>query len=722
MSATRRRPPRSERTLRRLALAAGAAIAFCFALQVWFAWLNRATATPVGADVNWSGSGVLGFLAFAPLLLFPVVGFLLAWKRPRNAIGWVMLGIGLSLALPLDGYARYALLTRHGELPFGAAAEALNQPTWVPLIGLAGVFLILLFPDGHLPSPRWRWFARACGVGMGLGMVAILTSPGRFETLPQVSNPFGIHGAEPFLLLVLSVPVGIVGATVSLVGRYRRATGTDRLQLKWLVAAVSVLAVIYAIVEPLSAGVGSPTPAWLTALQELAILPFGLIPIAIAFAVLRYRLYDIDVVISKAIVYGALAVFTTVAYVLIVVGVGTVLGITGDRRILGVLGTAVVALGFQPVRSRMQRVANRLVYGERATPYEVLARFSDRVAGTYATEDVLPRTAMVLAEGIGAERTGIWLRVGSELRLAASWPDADGAPPRIPLSGGAMPSVPAVDRTVPVVHRDELLGAITATKPRGEAFTPTEERLLEDLAQQASLVLSNVRLTAELEARLEEIATRASELRASRQRIVAAQDEERRRLERNIHDGAQQHLVALAVKLRLARSFVRRDPERARSMLAELDAEVDAALDTLTSLSLGIYPPLLQEQGLAAALVAQYQRSGLPVHLAVDGVARYPIEAEAAVYFCVLEALQNAAKHAGAKRIDVRIGADGGDLSFEVTDDGAGFDPATAPPGSGLQNLADRLSVLGGEAKIESRPGRGTRVRGRVPLGERVAT
>ncbi|MGH2591571.1 MAG: sensor histidine kinase, partial [Actinomycetota bacterium] len=247
-------------------------------------------------------------------------------------------------------------------------------------------------------------------------------------------------------------------------------------------------------------------------------------------------------------------------------------------------------------------------------------------------------------------------------------------------------------------------------------FTPAEEKLLDDLAGQAGLVISNVRLTAELEANIERVEAQADELRASRQRIVAAQDEERRRLERNMHDGAQQHLVALAVKLRLARQTIARDAEKGREMLVALQDEIGSALDTLSSLALGIYPPLLEEQGLAPALAAQYTRSGLPVRLSTDLAHRYPIEAEAAVYFCVLEALQNAAKHASASRIDVRLEEGAGELRFEVRDDGVGFRLSANGGGTGLQGMRDRLAVFGGDAVFQSSPGRGTSIRGRVPI------
>jgi signal transduction histidine kinase len=248
--------------------------------------------------------------------------------------------------------------------------------------------------------------------------------------------------------------------------------------------------------------------------------------------------------------------------------------------------------------------------------------------------------------------------------------------------------------------------------------TPASPDLVDRLADQAGLILANARLTADLEARLDQIAIQAAELRASRQRIVTAQDEERRRLERNIHDGAQQHLVALAVKLRLAKTAIAADPVRGRAMLEEIGGEIEAALDTLRALSLGIYPPLLEEQGIAPALAAQYVRSGLPVRMNAGTTDRYPIEIEAAVYFAALEALQNAAKYARANEIAISITRDDGVLRFSVRDDGVGFDAAASGGGTGLAGIRDRLAVFGGDATVESAPGKGTVVRGRVPITE----
>jgi len=386
---------------------------------------------------------------------------------------------------------------------------------------------------------------------------------------------------------------------------------------------------------------------------------------------------------------------------------------------LSILATAVVAIAFQPVRTRVQRVANRLVYGKRAEPYEVLSQFSERVAGTEATEKVLPTTARVLAEGTGATRADVWLRVGSRLVREASWPDGNETTlKRVTLTGDELPELPEVTRAVPVRHQGELLGALALAKAPGDPLKPPEEKLLEDLASQAGLVLRNVGLTADLEAQLEEISRQARDLRSSRQRIIEAQDAERRKLEKNIHDGAQQHLVALAVKLKLAKSLTEKDAAKARAMLQELQGETTDALDTLRDLARGIYPPLLEEQGVAAAIEAQAKKGTLPVTVEAGDFGRATLEAEGTIYFCCLEALQNAAKYANASRVTVRLARSDGDLRFSVEDDGDGFDPATQPLGSGLQNMKDRVDALGGSVEVSSAPGRGTTVSGRVPAKE----
>jgi len=278
------------------------------------------------------------------------------------------------------------------------------------------------------------------------------------------------------------------------------------------------------------------------------------------------------------------------------------------------------------------------------------------------------------------------------------------------MADGELPSFVEASKVAAVRHRDELLGALTVTKPPNDPLTGAEDKLVEDLAAQAGLVLRNVRLTEELRANLEE-------LRASRQRLVTAQDGERRRIERNIHDGAQQQLVALAVQARLAENIAGTDPERERELLRGVQQGLQDALEDLRDLARGIYPPLLADQGLVAALEAQVRRSPIPVVVETDGIDRYPQETEAAVYFCVLEALQNVAKYAQASSATVRLEAPADELRFTVRDDGRGFDPSSTGYGTGLQGMSDRLAALGGALAVRSAPGAGTTIGGMLPAG-----
>jgi signal transduction histidine kinase len=450
----------------------------------------------------------------------------------------------------------------------------------------------------------------------------------------------------------------------------------------------------------------------------ISALVVPIVPAATAIAIFKYHLYDIDVIINRTLVYGALAVSITALYVGIAVGLGALIGGGGKPNLgLSILATALVAIGFQPGRERLQRMADRLVYGKRATPYEVLAQFSGRVAESYASDDILPRMARVLAEGAGADLAEVWLRSGAQLRCAAVFPPGAAAPGPVDLNGASTFALQPADRAVLVRHQGEVLGAITVTKRRGEQVTPLEGKLMDDLAHQAGLVLKNVGLTADLEARLDD-------LRASRQRLVAAQDNERRRLERNLHDGAQQHLVAIKVKLGLVELLTTRDTAKAQVTLQELKGDADAALETLRDLARGIYPPLLADKGLAAALRSQAAKATVPVHVTADGIGRYPQETEAALYFCTLEALQNVQKYAAAFAVEVRLRDDGTCLSVAVTDDGSGFDRTSTTRGAGLTNMEDRLDALGGSLEVESCPGAGTTVRATVPVAHpaRVAT
>lgn len=435
---------------------------------------------------------------------------------------------------------------------------------------------------------------------------------------------------------------------------------------------------------------------------------FAVIPIALVVALVRTRLWDMNTFINRTLLYGLLAGFITLLYLAIVVGTGAAIG--GRVSVVAsIIVTAIVAILFQPLRDTARRVANRLVYGPRATPYEVLSEFSERLGGTYDLEEVIPQLARIVGEGTGAQRAEVWLRVENELVRSSRWPaGGDDERTAVPLRSDGSPPITGFDRVVEVTHGGALLGLIAIVKAPGEEVTPLEDRLLADAASQAGLALRNAQLTAELQTRLDELA-------ASRHRIISAQDAERRRLERDIHDGAQQHLVALAMKLRRAQDLTDRDPAGAKVLLEELQSDTGDALQAVRDLARGIHPPLLTDRGLEAALEAYARRCPIPVSVHARNLSRYPANIEAAIYFCCCEAIQNAIKHARASGVTIDIAERNGELAFAVTDDGIGFDPGSLS-GSGLENMGDRLAALKGEISLRSAPERGTTVTGRVPV------
>ena len=638
--------------------------------------------------------------------MFGAVGALIVSRDRRNTIGLLFMGASFLTACSFVSGETFTRAVVGGQTGWWLVVLGLlNNYGWLFGI-LPTIFLLpLLFPDGRLPSPRWRaflWFIVVflvtIGIDLTLGQRTLIGSGDA-----RIANPLFVDaiGRLPTLdpVIALSFPV-IFGASIaSLILRFRRSTSVERQQIKWVVFGLLV-----ALVGIVATSFSNNTTIATALIQGSAFLLF---PVSIGVAVLRFHLYDLDVVIRKALVYGALAVFATLVYLFVVIGAGVWLG--HDNSVLTMVAAVVVALAFQPVRARLTFFANRVVYGKRATPYEVLSAFSERVGGAYADEDVLPRMVRVLGEGIQAERADVWLAVDRELRDVAAWPgDVAGLDP-IPLPNATVPHIEGMDRVYPVEQGGELLGALAVRKPLSDPVSPADEKLMIDLASQAGLVLRNVRLSEDLKARLDD-------LKAAQKRLVSAQDAERRRLERNIHDGAQQQLVALAVKLKLADGLIERDAPKARELVAQLQGETHAALEDLRDLARGIYPPLLADKGLSAALEAQARKSGLPIDVRTADIGRYPQDIEAAVYFSCLEAMQNIAKYASASSASVSLAERDRLLTFAVVDDGRGFDPVATNGGTGLQGIADRLGALDGQVTVTSAPGRGTTIEGRLPL------
>lgn len=665
-----------------------------------------------------TGDVVFGLIGATIAVAWAITGALIVSRQPKNSAGWIFCAGAVSIMLNESAlvYTVYSVKIASNPLP-GQDIVALIGENSFALVALIPL-LVLLFPDGRPPSPRWRWATRTLLVGFALSVVAYALTPGPLNNLVEdgilYANPFGLSPfaeGRPANALVGIGVLMMLGASLATVvaawQRFRRARGEERQQMRWLVATATLAGIgIGAILLMFPVGLlfgtteeSFPEWLWVVFFLPTALAIFVGIPAAYLVAIFKHGLWDLDVVIKKALVALVLTVLIASVGLLAIGLLGRSALWEGDRT--GAMIGILAGLAIWPLVGFSRRIARRVVFGRRAAPYQVLTEFSGRVGGTYATEDVLPRMAQILGQGTGAEKARVWLHVGGTLRPEAAWPTNAPAREPVPIAGDELSAIDG-ESAFEVRDRGELLGALSVVLPASDPMNPSKERLIRDLASQAGLVLRNVRLI--------------EELRASRQRLVAAQDQERRKLERNIHDGAQQQLVALQVKQRLVEGMIERDPSKALELMSQLQADTADALDTLRDLARGIYPPLLADQGLRAALESQARKSPVPISVEAVGIARYPQEVEAAVYFCALEALNNLAKYADASRATVSLSQSDGTLAFAVSDDGVGFDVARDSNGTGLQGMADRIDAIGGSLEIRSAPGEGTTIRGRVPI------
>jgi signal transduction histidine kinase len=624
-----------------------------------------------------------------------LAGFLV-WLRPKDRTA-------LLLAIAMFGTAAVFNLQAYGvyeAFPTTPAQQHVHH-VFQLVAAVSYIFALLLFPDDKL-VPRVAGWAKVLIYVPLLAAISVLA--------------FRVTGTNRTVALIMyfGLATPVAGALAQAYRSRRSAQAVERQQSRLLFWALvpAVLVGLFALTKQVQATAfeqyqGRPIDVFPVGVFRVFQPVFALIPVALFVGILKYRLWNIERVISRALLYGILAAFVTAVYVAVVVGIGGLVGSQGGENLwLSILATGAVAVAFQPVKQRVDHLANRLVYGNRATPYEVLSELATRMGETLPTEDLLSRMARVIAEGTAADRADVWLVVAGEMRLAGSWPAPASTDP-VALVDGRIPPVPGATMSIPVCHHSEELGALAVTKRAGESLTPTEEKLLADVAAQAGLLLRNVRLNAQLIDRLEE-------LRASRQRLLMTQDEARRRIERNLHDGAQQQLVALKVLVGLAEQLAA-SGQPVGDILAQVNQQASDALENLRDLARGIYPPLLAAEGLPMALAAQSTRVPFELVVDADGVGRYPQEVEAAVYFCCLEAFQNTSKHAQATKVTVQVRGDGRELRFSVADNGRGFDVATAKRGSGWQNMADRIDVLDGTLSISSEIGAGTTITGWVP-------
>jgi signal transduction histidine kinase len=665
-----------------------------------------------GAVEGWDG-GVGGRLAWVGLTLaWAAAGAVLLLRHGDERLGLLLLW--------------FALLAGIASLAAGIAQDrpdddtaALMRALTIALLPAAAMHVLFALPSGRLATR-----GQSLTVGAGYGIAACI------GLLLWTDRP-----ASPAWPLMIEVAVAAFVGVSAAASRHRFTRGNERRRMHWVALAIAVAAEVVLVALTLHVLVGWPPHV----LQIVAVATI-LIPLALLLETSKRLQGSVEPLLVHAISLVGLTALVVAVYLVVVVGLGRTP--TDEQQtllVLSIVAAGITAMLYVPARTRLADFAYRLVHGTRQAPNEVVRSFGSRLSRAVPLEELLLQLAESLRNGLALEAAEIWAGSGGLLERVASDPDRGTASLRLTaseesvvaragVSGPArivvwLPELlagrgDAIVRVAPITNGGELFGLIVVERAGdGEPFDVDDDGVLQELVRGVGLAMRNVRLDSELQASLEELRQQAEELRASRARIVAAANAERRRIERDLHDGAQQYLVGLAVQLRLARDVADSDPDKAKRMLAELSDEVHEAQQSLRDLAHGIYPPLLLDRGLAIALSAAAGRTTIPARVEGRGARRYAPDVEATAYFCCLEALQNAAKHAGdGARATVRVWEEEGGLRFEVADDGAGFDVALSRRGAGLTNMQDRLGAIGGSLLVESEPGQGTKVVGTIPL------
>lgn len=684
--------PRLMRLTRALAAVVIVVMALNFVMVVWYVVRTGDTTSFLSHQM------MTPFLS----IIYTGLGVVIIKHRPRNPIGWIFLIVSSSYVL--SALAAGALLyTSILPAPLGPSlldlATWLGNWAWLPAQLLPLTFVFLLFPDGHLLSPRWRIIGWAAGLGLLSLMLGLAAHPGPIADWASQPNPFGIAGSERVLDSLMTVgsillAIGVFGSMAAIAVRFRRSKGIERARMKWLVYAAILILIAGAFTLPYwLSGNLSNGPALELSIVLTNLVTLG-IAVAVTIAIAGYRLYDIDVIINRTLVYSVMTGVIILIYSL-VVGTASVFFGSSGNWLLALVATGLVAVLFQPIRDRLQRGVNRLLYGQRDEPFEVLTRLGQSLEQS-AADTALPALVDTVAQALRLPYVDLQERQGDRFVTVA----ATGRPVDDPVS-------------FPMIYQAEEIGRLlVGSRTPGEALGAADEHLLRNIARQAGATVYDTRLTADLQ--------------RSRQQIVTSREEERRRLRRDLHDGLGPSLASLLLEARVLRRMIREDPAAAEGLADEIQADIRATIDDVRRVVNELRPPALDDLGLVPALqvmAAKLGRSddqgapGLSVQVdAPVDLPSLPAAVEVAAYRIVQEGLANVLHHAQARQAVVRIWVNG-DLRVEVWDDGAGFQTRRRG-GVGLISMRERAAELGGRCEISSTPGGGTLITATLPINE----
>jgi signal transduction histidine kinase len=649
--------------------------------------------------ISEAGTFNLSFFSnFFPLeiFVFTLLGLLILKYHPKHTVGWLFLFVGINSSLKTLVYSymrfdEFVLIGNSDTLLRNVTV--LGHMIWWPVLILPITLVLLYFPDGKLLSPRWRIVAIATLLGMIFGMLTAFHSEPIL--VMDITNPNlpDIKAVDRFLAKLAIVSIGLLligmgGSLASVIIRFRRSTGIERMQMKWLVygAMMSIILTIVLSIIIMFLPYGSSYDQVNYIISDVLVL---IIPAACGIAIIRHGLWDIDIVISRTLVYGSLTALIVAIYIVIVGGLGVVFQ-TQTNALSGLVAAGIIAVLFQPLRDRLQRSVNRLLYGERDDPAAVLTRLAHHSESAETPTAVLPNLVQNIAHALKVPYVAInLLDRDKEMETVAFW-------------GEASDHV----QTIPLTFQKEVIGdLVVAPRGPGEQFNRHEQDLLATIAALTATTVRAVQLS--------------DELRRSRQRIVTAREEERRRLRRDLHDGLGPQLASQTLGLEAVAQLMPTDPEKAQSLLGSLKTQAQDAILDVRRLVYDLRPPALDDLGLIGALrqsVSRYETGELRFSFDVPArLSELPAAVETAAYRIAQEAMTNVVHHAEATRCTVRLFCKDEHVIIEVRDNGRGL-PQNHQTGVGLQAMKERTTELNGEFVLESLPDGGTLVQARLPL------